>query len=146
MPSIINLSPIWEHTLTEILNHGNKTEVGIIMRSWVKDYNLQDMNNLLTHDLNDFTPTGSLSQYKESAEAEETKPMPITPLKELYNLYRYIHHLILESEFEYDDDEFDNPLDEDNWLLQTRGKFMKFVIYHSSTATDSRNTSSQKTC
>ena len=143
MPSIINLSPVWEHTLTEVLNHGNKTEVGIIMRSWVKDNNLQDMNNLLIHDLNDFTPTGSLSQYKESAEAEETKPMPITPLKELYNLYRYIQHLILESEFEYDDDEFDNPLDEDNWLLQTRGKFMKFVIYHSSTATEPRNTSSQ---
>ena len=130
MPTIINLSPIWEHTLTEILNHGNKTEVGIIMRSWVKDNNLQDMNDLVIHDLNDFTPTGSLSQYKVSAEAEETKPMPITPLKELYNLYRYIQHLILESEFEYDDEEFDNPLDEANWLLQTRGKYMKFVIYN----------------
>ena len=99
MPTIINLSPIWEHTLTEILNHGNKTEVGIIMRFWVKDNNLQDMNDLLIHDLNDFTPTDSLSQYKVSAEAEETKPMPITPLKELYNLDRYIQHLILESEF-----------------------------------------------
>ena len=33
MPSIICLSTIWEHTLTEILNHDNKTEVGIIMRS-----------------------------------------------------------------------------------------------------------------
>ena len=117
MPSIINLSPIWEHTLTEILNHGNKTEVGIIMRSWVKDNNLEDMNDLLIHDQNDFTPTGSLSQYKVSAEAEETKSMPITPLKELYNLYRYIQHLILESKFEYDDEEFDNPLDEANWLL-----------------------------
>ena len=105
MPSIINLSPIWEHTLTEILNHGNKTEVGIIMRSWVKDNNLEDMNDLLLHDLNDFTTTGSLSQYKVSAEAEETKPMPITPSKELYNLYRYIQHLILESKFEYDNEE-----------------------------------------
>ena len=101
------------------------------MRSWVKDNNLQDMNDLLSHDLNDFTPSGSLSQYKVSAEAEETKPMPNRPLKELYNLYRYIQHLILESEFEYDDEEFDNPLDEANWLLQTRGKYMKFVIHNS---------------
>ena len=144
MPSIINLSHIWEHTLTEILNHGNKTEVGIIMRSWVKDNNLEDMNDLLLHDLNDFTPTGSLSQYKVSAEAEETKPMPIAPLKELYNLYKYIQHLIFESEFEYDDEEFDNPLDEANWLLQTRGKYMKSVIYNSSTATQPRATSNQK--
>ena len=28
--------------------------------------------------------------------------------------------------------------------LQTRGRFMKFVIYHSSTATEPRNTSNQK--
>ena len=90
MPSIINLSQIWEHTLTEILNHGNKTDVGIIMGAWVKHNNLEDMNDLLIHNLNDFTLTGSLSQYKVSAEGEETKSMPLTPLKELYNLYRYI--------------------------------------------------------
>ena len=117
MPSIINLSHIWEHILTEILNLCNKTEVGIIMRSWMKDDNLQDINDLLSHDINDFTPTGSLSKYKESGEAEETKPLPITPLKELYKLSRYIQHLILESEFKYDDDEFENPLDEANWLM-----------------------------
>ena len=100
MPSIINLSPIWEHTLTDILNHGNKTEMGIIMRSWVKHNNLEDMSDLLIYDLNDFTPGGTLCHYKETAEAEETKLMPNTPLKELYNLYRYIQHLILESEFD----------------------------------------------
>ena len=110
MPSITNLSPIWVHTLTKILNHGNKTEMGIIMRSWVKHNNLEDMFDLLIYDLNDFTPGGSLCHYKETAEAEETKLMPNTPLKELYNLYRYIQHLILESEFDYDDDEFDDPL------------------------------------
>ena len=54
--------------------------------------------------------------------------MPNTPLKELYNLYRHIQHLILESEFDYDDIEFDKPHDEDNWLLQTRGKFMKYMF------------------
>ena len=91
------------------------------MRPWVKYNGLEDKNELLIHDLNDFTPTvGSLSQYKVSAEAEaeETKPMLLTPLKELYNLYRYIQHHILESKFEYDDEEFDNPLDEDNWYYK----------------------------
>ena len=106
------------------------------MRSWVKHNNLEDMSDLLIYDLNDFTPGGTLCHYKEAAEAKETKLMPNAPLKELYNLYWYIQHLILESEFDYDDDEFDDPLDEGNWLLQTRGKYMKFVIYHSSTATE----------
>ena len=73
--------------------------------------------------------------------------MPVTPLKEFYNLYRYIQHLILKSEFEYDDDdEFESPLDETNWLFQTRGKYrsLKFVIYNSSTATEPRASSNQK--
>ena len=94
------------------------------------------MSDLLIYDLNDFTPAGTLCHYKETAEAEETKIMPNTPLKELYYLYRYIQHLILESKFDDDDDECDNPIDEDNWLLQIRRKFMKCVIYHSSTATE----------
>ena len=70
--------------------------------------------------------------------------MPNTHQKKLYNLYRYIQHLILESKFDYDDIEFDNPLDEDNWLLQTRRKFMKYVIYHSTTTTEPRIASNQK--
>ena len=114
------------------------------MRSCIKHNNLEDMPDLLIYDLNDFTPGGTLSHYKETAEADETEPISNTPLKELYNLYRYIQHLILESEFDYDDDEFDDPLDEGNWLFKTRGKYMKFVIYHSSTATEPRNTSNQK--
>ena len=81
MPSIINLSPIWEHTLTDILNNGNKTEMGITMRSSVKHNNLEDMSDLLIYDLNAFTPGGSLSRYKETAEDEENKLMSYTPLK-----------------------------------------------------------------
>ena len=125
---MLHLSTIWEHTLTEIQNHDNKTEVGIIMRAWVKHNKLEDMSDLQIYDQNDHTPTGTLCHYKETAEAEETKIMPNTPLKELYNLYRYIQHLILKSEFDDDDNDFDNPLHEGNQLLQTRGKYMKFVI------------------
>ena len=77
MPSIIHLSTIWEHTLTEILNHDNKTEVGIIMRSWFKHNKLEDMTDLLIYDLNDFTPSDTLCHYKETAEARETIMMLI---------------------------------------------------------------------
>ena len=98
------------------------------MRSWVKYNKLEDMTSLLIYDLNVFTPTGTLCYYKEKIDSEVAIMMPTTPLKELYILYRYIQHLILESEYDYDDNEFDNPLDKENWLLQTRGKYMKFLI------------------
>ena len=55
--------------------------------------------------------------------------MPTKLLQELYNLRRYITHVISESDYDPDDPEFDHPLSEHNWLSQTRGKFMKYVIY-----------------
>ena len=37
-------------------------------------------------------------------------------------------HLIHESGFLYDDDESNYPLSDDKWVLQTHGKFMKYVL------------------
>ena len=59
--------------------------------------------------------------------------LPTTPLQELFNLRWYIQQLMDESE--YDDDDLKNPLHEDNSLLQTRRKFMKYVIYNGHTMT-----------
>ena len=70
--------------------------------------------------------------------------MLTTPLEKLYNLRRYIQHLILECESDYDDADFYNPLNEDNWLFQTREKFMKYVTYNSSDVRESRPTANQK--
>ena len=83
MPAIIHLSDLWEHTLTEILNHDTKSEAGIIMRAWVKHNELEDFNSLLTYDLNDFTPSHILCYYKEEADSEVALMIPNTPLKEL---------------------------------------------------------------
>ena len=55
--------------------------------------------------------------------------MTPTPLQELINLRWYIQHLIHESGYLYDDDESNYPLSEDKWMLQTHGKFMKYVLF-----------------
>ena len=49
-----------------------------------------------------------------------------------------------ESDYDYYDDDLDDPLSEYNWLSQTRGKFMKYVIYNLSDSTKSRPISNQK--
>ena len=59
--------------------------------------------------------------------------LPTTLLQELFDLRWYIQHLIDESES--DDDDLNNPPNQDNWLLQTRRKFMKYVIYNGHTMT-----------
>ena len=129
MPTIIHLSDIWEHTLTEILNHHPKTEVGIIMRAWVKHNKLEDFNSLLNSNVDGFPPSGTLCYFKDKDDSEAVMMMPTTPLKELYNLRWYIQYLIDGCE-SGDDDDVDNPQNKDIWFFQTRRKFMKYVIYN----------------
>ena len=144
MPSIFHLNAIWEHTLTEILNHDNKSDVGIMIRTWVKHPKLENFSSLFNHSPDKFTPSSPLSYYKEKADSEVLLEMPSTPLQELQNIRKYIQHLMDESDYDYDDDDFDDPLSEHNWLSQTRGKFMKYVIYNLSDSTESRPISNQK--
>ena len=48
-----------------------------------------------------------------------------TPLRDVFNLRRYIQHLMDESE-----DETQNPLSYENWMKQNNWKFIKFLIHH----------------
>ena len=138
MPAISHLNPTWEHTLTDILNHDSKTQMGIIMRAWVKDNNMTDFTSMLTYTADKFTLTGFLCYYKEKVDAETPTMMTTNLLQELYNLRRYITHVMNESDYDPDDPDFDHPLSEHNWLSQTRGKFMKYVIYTLSDGIESR--------
>ena len=144
MPSIFHLDAIWEYTLTEILNHDNKSDVGIIIRTWLKHHKLDDFSSLFNLSPDKFTPSSPLSYYKEKTDSEVLLEMPSTPLQELQNIRKYIQHLMDESDYDYDDDDFDDPLSEHNWLSQTRENFRKYVIYNLSDSTESRPISNQK--
>ena len=97
MPTTINLSEIWEDTLTYILNHGPKTEMGIIMRAWVKHNRLEDFNSLLSFTADDFTPSGSLCCLKGKADSEVVTMMPNTT-EGAVQAQSCIQYLILECE------------------------------------------------
>ena len=122
MSSIIQLNHTWEHTLTEILNYDHNTQMRIIMRAWVKDHDMTDFSSMVTYTADMFTPTGSLCSYKENVDAETPTMMPTKLLHELYNLRRYIKHVMNESDYDPDDPELHHHLSEHDWLSQTRGK------------------------
>ena len=130
MQETIHLSDLWEHTITKIFKHDPESELGIMIRQWVIYNKLEDFNSLLKYTDEDLIPhgVGSLSFYKENDDSV-VKLMSRTPLQELINLRWYIQHLIHESGYLYDDDESNYPLSEDKWMLQTHGKFMKYVFY-----------------
>ena len=130
MQETIHLSDLWEHTITKIFKHDPESELGIMIRQWVIYNKLEDFNSLLKYTDEYLIPhgVGKLSYYKENGDSV-VKMMPTTPLQMLENLRWYIQHLINESGYLYDDDESNYPLSEDKWMLQTYGKFMKYVFY-----------------
>ena len=91
---------------------------------------MEDLNSLLNYTDEDFKPYGggNLSYYKENG-ASVVNVMSPTPLQELISLWWYIQHLIHESGYLYDDSVSNYPLNEDMWMLQTHGKFMKYVFF-----------------
>ena len=130
MQQTIHLSDLWEHTITKIFRHDPESELGIMIRQWVIYNKLEDFKSLLNYIDEDLIPHGhvSLSYYKENGDSV-VKMMSPTLLQELINLRWYIQHLIHESGYLYDDDESNYPLSEDKWMLQTHGKFMKYVFF-----------------
>ena len=55
--------------------------MGTLMRAWVKHNKLEDLDSLLTYNVDDFTPSGNLCYYKDKADSEAVIMLPNTPLK-----------------------------------------------------------------
>ena len=119
MSETIELSYVWDHTISIILHHDLQSDMGNMIEEWVIFNKLEDINSLLKYTDDDFTSTGDLCDTNDNSEM-----LPTTTLQELYNLRWYIQHLIDENEYQYDDDEWTNPLSESNWIYQTNKHFM----------------------
>ena len=79
---------------------------------------------MLKYTDDDFAPTGNLCYINQNGENLHRKLM-----KELINLRWFIQHLIDENEYQYDDNEWTNPLSESNWTYETNKIFMKYVNF-----------------
>ena len=85
---------------------------------------MEDFNSLLQYTDDDFTPTGKLCYINENGVKLHRKLM-----KEFFNLRWYIQHLIDLHEYQYGDNQWTNPLHEDNWTYRTNKHFMKYVNF-----------------
>ena len=124
MSENIELSYVWDHTIIKILNHDIQSKMGNMIKEWVVFNKLEDFNSLLEYTDADFTSTGKFCDINENGEKLYRKLM-----KEFFNLRWFIQHLIDENEYQYDDNEWTNPLSESNWTYQTNKTFMKYVNF-----------------
>ena len=124
MSENIELSYVWDHTIIKILNHDIHSKIGNMIKEWVVFNKLEDFNSLLKYTDDDFTPTGKLCYMNQNGEKLYRKLM-----KEFFNLRWYIQHLVDESEYQYGDNEWTNPLHESNWTYRTNKQFMKYVNF-----------------
>ena len=98
--------------------------MGNMIKEWVAFNKLEDINSLLKYTDDDFTPTEVYVIYIKMVKSCIEKLM-----KEFYNLRWSIQHLIDENEYQYDDNEWTNPLSESNWTYQTNETFMKYLNF-----------------
>ena len=124
MSENIELSYVWDHTISKILLHDLNLKMGNMIKEWVVFNKLEDFNSLLKYTDDDFTPTGKLCCINENGEKLHKKL-----LNEFYNLRWYIQHLVDEYEYQYDDNEWTNPLHGSNWTYRTNKQFMKYVNF-----------------
>ena len=115
-----HLSDLWEHTIVKVFKHDSKSQLGLMLREWIKFNKLENFNSILNYTIDDFTPSGNLFYMNQHSHI-----LHLTPLKEVCNLRCYIQHLIDESE-----DEAQNPLSKQNWMKQNNWEFVKHVIHH----------------
>ena len=108
---------LWGHTIKKILKYDIKSKKGIKIKEWVVFNKLEDFNSLLKYTDDDFTPTGNLC-FSNGEKLHQTL------VQDSYKLRWYIQHLIDENEYQYDDDEWTNPLSESGWIYQTNKHFM----------------------
>ena len=126
MSENIELSYVWDHTISKILLHDLKSKMGNMIKEWVIFNKLEDINSFLKYTDDDFTPTGNLCYINQNGEKLHRKLM-----KEFFNLRWYIQHLVDEYEYEYQygDNEWTNPLHESNWTYRTNKQFIKYVNF-----------------
>ena len=65
MSENIELSDLWEHTITKIFKHDPEAELGIKIRQWVIYNKLENFNSILNYPIDDFTPSGNLCYVNE---------------------------------------------------------------------------------
>ena len=122
MSENIEFSYVWDRTISKILLHDLNSKMGNMIKEWVVFNKLEDFNSLLKYTDDDFTPTGNLCYINENGEKLHRKLM-----KDFFNLRWYIQHLVDEYEYQYGDNEWTNPLHENNWTYRTNKQFMKYV-------------------
>ena len=100
MSENIELSYVWDHTISNILLHDLNSNMGNMIKEGVVFNELEDFNSLLKCTDDDFKPTGNLCYINENGEKLHRNLM-----KQFYNLRWYIQHLVDEYEYQYGDNE-----------------------------------------
>ena len=126
-----HLCDLWQQTIVKVFKHDSKSQLGLMLKEWIKCIKLDNFNSILNYTIDDFTPSGSLSYMSEHGQI-----LHDTPLREVFNIRCYIQHLMDGSE-----NETENPLSQQNWMKHTNWKFIKHVIHYSHSMTLEQNSS-----
>ena len=81
-----HLCHLWEHTIAKVFKHHSESELGLMLKEWIKCNKLENFNSILNYTIDDFTPSDNLSYLNQHGDI-----LHQTPLKEVFNLHTTSH-------------------------------------------------------
>ena len=60
-----HLCDLWEQTIVKVFKHDSKSELGLVLKQWIKFNKLENFNSILNYTIDDFTPSGNLSYLNQ---------------------------------------------------------------------------------
>ena len=81
MSENIQLSYLWEHTITKIFKDDPESELGIMFKQWIIFNKLDNFNLTLNYPIDDFTPSGNLCYMNKHGDI-----LPYTPIIKISQL------------------------------------------------------------
>ena len=89
---IPRLSPVWEHSSTNLLEHAHTTELGMTLRHWVHFQGVHNLLDLLSQDPEELTSVATQQVYSQDDHGQYVH-LRTNQFKQLCGLITYIEHI-----------------------------------------------------
>ena len=65
----------WDHTIAKVFKHDSKSQLGLMLKQWIKFIMLENFNSVLNYTIDDFTPSGNLSYMNQHGDILHYTPL-----------------------------------------------------------------------
>ena len=127
---IPSLSTVWEHSLTNLLDHDHTTEPGLALRHWVHFKGVHSLLDLLSWDPEELKTVPTQQAFSMDDQWQYLH-LRTNQVKQMYRFISYMKYMFVSynSGIELPDDPF-LPFSQDEWAQHTPTQMRTYLVQH----------------